>query len=216
MGITTHGESKTRLYKIFSGMIARCQEVDRKYYGQKGIKVCDEWSIFDSLGTGFLNFKSWSLRSGYDPDNKELSIERINNDKNYCPSNCEWINKRLQPKNRADTWKIEVFGQKFNCLSDAVRVVGHKDLTRKAVQLRVARGGWDIERALTEPPEPSKTWFKNTLFVEYLGEKMTFKEAWEKSGKKVKLTTSMTRYYRGGWDFEKSLTLPPIDSKGKN
>lgn len=81
-----HGDRWTRLYRIWSAMRWRCSknnkyECAKTYYG-KGIRVCDEWD------KSYLKFKEWALQNGY-KDN--LTIDRINNDGNYEPSNCQWI-----------------------------------------------------------------------------------------------------------------------------
>ena len=64
-----------------------------KYYGARGIKVCDEWLGKD----GFKNFKEWAIENGY---KKDLSIDRINNDGNYEPSNCRWTTRSVQNMSR--------------------------------------------------------------------------------------------------------------------
>ena len=69
-----------------------------KDYGGRGIKVCDEW-----LGeNGYNNFKKWALENGY---KKELSIDKINNDGNYSPDNCRWVNQRIQNINKRPSVK---------------------------------------------------------------------------------------------------------------
>lgn len=76
-------------------MIARCKySSSNRYerYGGRGITICDEW-----LGeNGFINFYNWAMENDYQ-DN--LTIERINIDKNYCPENCKWIPKEQQSLN---------------------------------------------------------------------------------------------------------------------
>jgi hypothetical protein len=79
-------ETKTRLYGIWTGMRKRCQNeavASWKHYGAKGIAVCDEWQDYQA-------FKAWALTHGYAND---LTIERINPNIGYIPSNCEWITK---------------------------------------------------------------------------------------------------------------------------
>lgn len=95
-GVTKHGQAKpgqkTRLYFIWNAMISRCRydhPRNRNYYG-RGITVCDDWNTFN----GFLQ---WSKESGYVDT---LTLERRNNDKNYCPENCTWIPRPLQQRNR--------------------------------------------------------------------------------------------------------------------
>lgn len=83
-----------RLYRIYYGMMSRCNNVNYeayKHYGARGIKVCDEWAGH------FQAFQSWALSHGYDDS---LSIDRINNDGNYDPSNCRWTTMKVQSNNR--------------------------------------------------------------------------------------------------------------------
>lgn len=81
-------DKKERIYQIWRLMIGRCHNENWKnyytstYYRDRGISVCDEWR------QDFYEFKRWALCNGY---NDSLSIDRIDPDGNYCPTNCRWI-----------------------------------------------------------------------------------------------------------------------------
>lgn len=90
---TVHGHSRTPLYKVWTAIKQRCgnKKCDSyKYYGERGIIICDEWLAFEV-------FMEWAIISGY---KKGLTIERVDNDGNYEPSNCTWIPQSEQSKNR--------------------------------------------------------------------------------------------------------------------
>lgn len=97
----THGEYKTRLYRIWMDMRARCNRVTAtgyKYYGGRGISVCLEWS------NSFEAFRDWSIANGYD---ETLTIDRIDVNGNYEPSNCRWTDWHTQVINRRPKQKKE-------------------------------------------------------------------------------------------------------------
>ncbi len=80
-----HGGTHTRLYLVWNSMRDRCfneNNPDYSRYGGRDIYVCPEW-IFD-----FAAFRDWAIKSGY---KEGLSIDRINNDEDYSPINCQWI-----------------------------------------------------------------------------------------------------------------------------
>lgn len=91
---TIHGDSGTRLFRIWSGMLNRCLNEHNsgwKNYGGRGIGVCKEWS------NSFVEFKSWSVSNGY---KDELTIDRIDNDLGYAPWNCRWVSAKAQGRNK--------------------------------------------------------------------------------------------------------------------
>jgi hypothetical protein len=102
---TTHGQSRTRLYEIWGGMIKRCEDENcRSFrtYGARGIAVCDSWRH------NFIAFRDWALANGYRED---LTIERKDNDAGYSPENCEWIPHGQQTNNRTISRWITAFGE---------------------------------------------------------------------------------------------------------
>jgi len=98
-GHTTHGGRYDRLYKVFSNMNNRCYNPhsnDYKYYGGRGIKVCDEWLH------NYAAFRDWALSNGYDANASrgECTIDRIDVDGDYSPANCRWVPMSIQSQNR--------------------------------------------------------------------------------------------------------------------
>lgn len=91
--------SLNNLYQRWIDMKKRCYNPNRcdyKYYGARGIKVCDEWLGED----GYKNFEKWALENGY---KKELSLDKIDNNGNYSPNNCRWTTRRIQNINKRPT-----------------------------------------------------------------------------------------------------------------
>lgn len=97
---------ENRLYRIYYGMLSRCYNQKDYHYpdwGGRGIKVCAQWK------NSFQSFENWAISNGY-ADN--LSIDRINNDGDYCPENCRWATAKVQANNRRSTQKTDLGGNK--------------------------------------------------------------------------------------------------------
>lgn len=129
--------SKTRLFRIWCNMRQRCRDKnkpDYRYYGGKGITVCEEWD------ESFLSFKEWADNNGYDDT---LTIDRIDVNGNYEPSNCKWATRREQAVNRTASVKITYNGvTKF--ASDWADDLG---ISSKLITERL-RKGFPIEKVL--------------------------------------------------------------------
>lgn len=100
-----HGGARTRLYAIYKDMRLRCTSPKRKrykHYGGRGITVCQEWSRFE-------NFREWALANGYASD---LTLDRRDNDGNYCPENCRWTTRSVQDNNKQNSVRITAFGER--------------------------------------------------------------------------------------------------------
>lgn len=116
---TTNGEaiSHTRIYRIWKGIKNRCYNPkanNYKYYGGRGIAVCEEWL------NDFIAFYNWAKANGY---NDNLTIDRINTNGNYEPLNCRWADTKTQYDNRRNTKllnKIKEVEEKYNITQDEI------------------------------------------------------------------------------------------------
>lgn len=134
-------DNTTRLYKIWTTMKSRCLSPEfAKYkdYGGRGIKICDDWI------NNYSAFKEWAMNNGY-ADN--LSIDRINNDGNYEPSNCKWSTGKEQCRNRRTNHLITYNG-KTQCLTEWAEELG---INRGVLFARINNRHWSIEKAFTTP-----------------------------------------------------------------
>jgi hypothetical protein len=92
----THGLGYTKLYTVWADIKKRTLNPKFKQYsdyGGRGITICDEWK------NDFISFYDWAMSNGYE-ENKGLSIDRIDNDGNYEPSNCRWVTQNIQARNQ--------------------------------------------------------------------------------------------------------------------
>lgn len=122
-----HGGTKTKLYYTWYGIISRCYNKNNKEYanyGGRGISMCDEWRY------SFSTFRDWAYKTGYDEklSKKECSIDRIDPNGNYEPSNCRWVTAKQQNNNRTNNIYITYDGE-THTLSEWSEITGIKYFT---------------------------------------------------------------------------------------
>lgn len=141
-----HGLCDTRLHRIWRRMKERCFNPAHSSfhcYGGRGITVCEEWC------RDFTTFYHWAMANGYRDD---LTIDRIDVNGNYEPTNCRWATQREQSNNRRTNLFLTYNG-KTQTLAEWCRETG---LGRSTIYRRLYTLGWSIEKALTTPPRPIK------------------------------------------------------------
>lgn len=140
----THGMKDTPEFNIWSMMKNRCTNPNcnrHQFYKDKGIKVCDRWLGPD----GFIHFiEDMGMRPG-----PNYSIDRIDNDGDYCPENCRWATKKEQSNNQSRNLILEYMGRE-NTLALWCDELG---LNYKRTWKRL-KDGWSVKRAFEEPIDP--------------------------------------------------------------
>ena len=137
----THGLRRTRLYGIWNGILQRCFNPNRqkyKNYGGRGITVCDEWR------NSFKAFYDWAMANGYRDD---LTIDRIDVNGNYEPSNCRWVDAKLQAYNKTTSKYITYKGE-TKTLAEWAK---EKNIKTPTLHLRLYKSKWSVEKALETP-----------------------------------------------------------------
>ena len=135
-----HGLKESRLFSIWTNMKSRCNNpkaTHYEHYGARGITVCDEWL------NDFKAFYDWAMSHGY---SDELTIDRIDNDGNYEPSNCRWVTMKGQGLNKSDNCIVTLNG----ISKPLVFWCEEYNINYKTVRDRLKRG-WSCEDALSKP-----------------------------------------------------------------
>lgn len=146
-----HGLCKTKEYMIYSKMKDRCCNKNAKdyyLYGGRGIKVCDRW---------LECFENFYTDMGPKPTPKH-TIDRIDNNGDYCPENCRWITQKEQNRNQRTNHILEFNGKKLPLVVWAELL----NLERRTLCSRINKLGWSVEKALTTPLKFSKKNNKNS------------------------------------------------------
>ncbi len=142
----THGDNRVGnrhpLYKTWAGILRRCNnthEENYERYGGRGIKVCERW-------LDYANFKE-DMAEGYAPG---LSIERNDNDGNYCKENCRWATRKEQCRNRRSNFNVTFRGE-TRPIIEWGEVLG---IPWSRIYQRITKLGWPVDRSMTELPRP--------------------------------------------------------------
>jgi hypothetical protein len=131
------------IYARWRSMIQRCYNPKSqryKSYGGRGITVCDEWR------NSSYTFIIWALNNGYE---KGLSIDRIDNNGPYAPSNCHWTSLTENNRNKQSTLFITAFGETKR-LAEWAEDPRCK-VSRRLLRLRIFKLGWPIDTAILTP-----------------------------------------------------------------
>lgn len=150
---TIHGHSGDRLYNVWNNMKNRCENPNSdsyECYGERGISVCEEWR------NSFQAFYDWAIKSGYDYNAKrgECTIDRIDVNGNYEPSNCRWADIITQANNKrpSSEWKKhgKIYKYKDNeyTLPELAKMF---DTSDTALRYRMNVKGMTLEEALETP-----------------------------------------------------------------
>ena len=179
-----------RLYTIWRDMKRRCSDPEREEYenyGARGIKVCNEWL------TNFHAFYNWAINSGY---NDTLTIERIDVNGNYEPTNCKWATREEQANNKRDNHFLTYNG-KTQTVSQWSREL---NISISTILRRIEHGMSDEEVLTTTKGcgvKRGKT---------YQGQTKTLRQWAEYTG--IPYRVLCRRVWEMHWDLEKALTTP--------
>ena len=133
-----HRMTNSPEYESWTAMKTRCLNEncpEYVHYGERGITICEEW---------LLSFKTFYADMGPRPEG--TTLERIDNDGNYCPENCRWATAIDQGRNRRSTLNLTFRGE-THCLEEwSIRSgIGQSTLSQRL------KLGWSVEKALTTP-----------------------------------------------------------------
>ena len=176
-----------RLYNIWYGMLTRCNNPKHEAYsnyGGRGIKV--SFKDFDS-------FTEWALSNGYE---EHLTIDRIDNNKDYSPDNCRWVTMKEQQNHRRNNSIYEYMGEKHT-IAEWARLYG---VPYDLLCDRLTREHMSIDMALTKPTQ------KRERKIEYKGEEHNLREWSEILG--IPYYCLRSRFNSLHWTVEKAFETP--------
>lgn len=138
-----HGDTDSRLYNVWSAIKRRCYKQDDpaySWYGGRGVKMCEEWR------NDYSAFREWALESGYRYDAKrgECTLDRVDNDGDYTPSNCRWVSMKEQANNKSTNHYI-AFGDVTHTIAEWAEIL---DMPYSKLRKQLADCDFDIEKVI--------------------------------------------------------------------
>jgi len=137
---TKHNLSRTKIYDVWIAIRKRCYSpanISYKNYGGRGITICEDWK------NNFSSFYEWSMKNGY---KEGLSIDRIDNNGNYCPENCRWTDKLTQANNTRTNHFI-TFCNQTKTIAEWAR---HFNLPYSNILAKLQKNNYDAEKAFAK------------------------------------------------------------------
>lgn len=197
----TKEQTSSFLYSTWQGMKQRCidpKSTSYPLYGGRGIKVCDDW-LYD-----YTKFYDWALANGA---SKEMTLDRIDVNGDYEPSNCRWADAYTQANNTRQNRFIEYNGERLSVMQWSRRT----GIEEGAIRARLDLYGYSIGEALGYEPHIKKTWDRShtrkpvnqySLNGEFIREWASAKEASDALGISMRtIQMCVTGYYRSGGGY---------------
>ena len=182
------GNKDSRLRRIYHNMKTRCtnENYDKwDRYGGRGITVCEEWI------SSFKNFEQWAIENGY---TDELTLDRIDNDGNYTPTNCRWITREEQANNRTTSMLLDIYGVQKTCAEWAKEA----GIPYATLRNRI-KNGWNPNDAVTAPIDSR---FNTKRLYLFEGEMLPIKQISKRANVN---DTLLRRYLNYGYDINEAL-----------
>ncbi len=195
--IRTHGESSTRLFRVWTGMKNRCynkNEPSYQNYGARGIGVCSEWL------NSYEAFRDWALANGYDENAPygECTLDRIDTNGDYYPGNCRWADLTVQANNKTTSHFIDFRGERHT-IAEWSKILG---IPKHIIDTGLRSGKPFSE--IIELPHIRRTYIT-------LGGKTLSISAWEREMNLAQKTIS--RRLKQGWSAEDAILTPSAKKK---
>jgi hypothetical protein len=199
-----HGKSKSRVYAVWWGMLARCNSPSNpayKNYGGRGIRVCERWHTFESFYADM----------GDPPQG--LTLERRENAEGYSPSNCEWASRKDQSRNRRSLHLVTI-GSETLPLSEWIERIGAVSYATAHQRITL---GWAAEEAIRTPKVTKRKGIPRGQKIAGNSEPrvglLSLSEAIEKSGLAYGM---VTQRLKRGWSVAEALSCPPRKGRREN